>query len=49
MKTFIFAFYYYKTTIEDKDEGFINLIFFEIVNAFDINEIRDDFNLKRLI
>ena len=43
------AFRYRKITIENKDEDFINLTFFEIVNIFNIDEIRDDFDLRRFM
>ena len=49
MKALIFAFRYYKIMIENKGEDFINSIFFEIINAFNINKTRDDFNLKKFI
>ena len=45
----IFAFRYRKITIDDKNEGFINSISSEIVNALNIDEIRDNFDLKRFI
>ena len=47
MKILISAFRYRKIMIENKDEGFINSTSFEIVDALDINKIRNDFNLKK--
>ena len=49
MRVFIFTFCYRKVTIKNKNENFINSIFFEIVNVLDIDEIRNDFDLKRLV
>ena len=47
MKVFIFTFRCRRATIKNKNGDFISLIFFEIVNALNIDEIRNDFNLKR--
>ena len=49
MKIFIFAFRYRKATIKNKSESFISSTFFEIVNALNIDEVRNDFDLKRFI
>ena len=49
MRIFVFAFYYRKATIKNKNEDFINSIPLEIVNAFNIDEIRDNFDLKRFV
>ena len=49
MRVFIFTFHYRKTMIENKDESFINLISFEIVDALNIDKTYNDFDLKKFI
>ena len=49
MRVFVFTFHYHKAMIENKDEDFINLIFFKIVDALNIDKARDDFDLRRFI
>ena len=45
----IFAFRYRRAMIENKNGGFINSISSKIVNVFNIDETRDDFDLRKLV